>query len=643
MATWWLIEISPSDQKLEELRRLGMVAVETTSWRYSSRSVSGLLSLLKEAGAIADTQEEPQIIVLVPPETGEPNGQKIQDIEKYFHELTRKSLDRLGIQSSLDVDLPDVLAFNLMPFYPRAAIADRAINGICRAIEDAPQLSSTCLTFFVRTHRLFSDNNELRRLVQSDLYPNRAIIIDLDGFSITLERNRVKRSNKPRVTKKHIARSTFEKILHFKDKRSFRRALVYQTNINIGHFNVGSCHVRTHYDLNDFVRRDNVFEHIYSEISRFTNGLNNITLIATGLERNALTILGNRLQSASMNDPQITSSGGLQRRVVTWQGHFSADEIDSHTEQVRNWLRRSDCVLVLTDIVNSGSTVRKVEAALKKIWKDMEAYGETADNSIEIETFAIAKMNNSPPDIEAAVTINRPYFQRKRALCPLCQLGQPIKKVRQDTWEEDFRHVDPAQLTPLDFWEMVQDCDALQREEPYVGDIRLMHRVDTKKLMERYGHWLANVIAAKYMLRWGKNYPDVILTVSEESGLNFSAIVRKALRPYRCRILDVPRPVLDEAQNPSDQLDSELRKCQELGLQFLLVDDGINLGGTARKLIRFIKRYEVRVLGMIVLDSRLEEPELQKLEADIEDGSFRVEALYIWPSRPVVAGERVSV
>lgn len=643
MSSCWLIDILLGDLEFEELRQLEMLPLETTSWHHVCKNVPGLINLLREAGAIVDIPHEPHIVVLAPAEIRQPNRQKFTDVQEYFYELTRQSLDRLGVQLSLDVDVPDVLAFNLMPFYPRAAIADRVMNGICRAIEAVPNISSTCLAFFVRTHRSFSGNDELRHLVQSSLYPNKAIIVDLDGFLINLEHNDVKNRNEPLFTRRSVARSIFERVLHFKDKNSFRRALVYQTNINIGHFDVGTCHVRTHYDLTDFVRRDNVFEHLYSEFCHVTTGFNNIAVIATGLERNALTVLGNRLQSASVNDLQMASGGSLQSRKVTWRGHFFANEVSSYAEQIQDWVCGSDCVLVLTDIVNSGSTARRTAEAFRQIVKNMKTCSKTHNGKIEIKTFAVAKMNNSPSDMEASVVINRPYFSSDQDLCLLCQLKQPIRKVEQDTWEEDFRYVDPAQLTPLDFWEMVQDCDALQKEKSYAGGIRLMHRVDTERLLQRYSHWLTNVIAAKYRSTWGRNYPDMILTVSEEGGLRFAALISEALRPHRCRILDIPRAVLDEKQEPSDELTNKLDECKELRFRVLVADDGINFGYTARNLIRLTRKYEINVLGMLVLDSRLETSELQRFATESANKDFRIEALYIWPSHPVVAWEHGSV
>jgi hypothetical protein len=126
--------------------------------------------------------------------------------------------------------------------------------------------------------------------------------------------------------------------------------------------------------------------------------------------------------------------------------------------------------------------------------------------------FAIVKMNNSPQDIKAAVVINRPYFEKD--LCPMCDLGQPLKGVRQESWKEDFRNVDAAQLTPLDFWEMVQDCKALRRDEAYLGSASLVHRVETSKLVERYNHWLSNLIRFRCNAAWGSNKPYTIVTVS---------------------------------------------------------------------------------------------------------------------------------
>ena len=642
MSNCCFIEILPSDSELEQLRQLGMLMVETTSWYPVGRNAPGLVNLLREVGVLVDVPQEPIVVVLPIAEVRQSSGREFADIREYFYELTKRSLDRLGVQSSLDVDVPDVLAFNLMPFYPRAAIADRVMAGICDAIERVPSLSDTCLAFFVRTHRPFSDNNELKRLIQSRSCPNRAILVDLDGFLTDLQRNNAKGRSNPRRAKRSLPRSVFERVLHFRDERSFRRALVYQTNMNIGHFDVGTSHVRTHYDLSDFVRKDNVFAHIYSEFCRVTAGFSRIAVITTGLERNALTVLGDRLQSAIANDPHMVSAGRPQSREVKWKGHFFADEISPVDEQTKEWVRSSDCILVLTDIVNSGSTARGVAEAFGRISKDMNVSGDTKNGKTEVKTFAVAKMKNSPSDIEASVVINRPYFPPDQDTCPLCQLKQPIREVKQETWEEGFRYVDPAQLTPLDFWEMVRDCDALLREKSYTGGKRLMHRVDTGKLVQRYHHWLGNVIAAKYRGRWGANYPDMLMTVKEEAGLRFAALVSKALWPHRCRILGIPRAVLDQNDEPSAELTDELDRCREAQFEVLLVDDGINLGGTARRLVRFATEYEVNALGMIVLDSRLETNELRRLEAQAAKADFRIEALYIWPSHPVVAWKSVA-
>jgi len=323
-------------------------------------------------------------------------------------------------------------------------------------------------------------------------------------------------------------------------------------------------------------------------------------------------------------------------------GHFFADVVNTTAEQVKEWARSYDCILVLTDIVNSGSTAHAVADAFRRISEDTETARKTQHGKPEVKILAVAKMKNSPPDIEASVVINRPYFPPDQASCLLCQLKQPIRKVEQDTWEEGFRYVDPAQLTPLDFWEMVRDCDALLMEKSYTGGKSLMHRVDTAKLVQRYRHWLRNVIAAKYRWRWGSNYPDMLLTVKEEAGLRFAALVGEAFWPHKCRIVGIPRAVLDHGDEPSIELTDELAGCKKVQVRVLLVDDGINFGGTARKLVQFATEHGVNTLGMIVLDSRLKRNRIERLEALAADPDFRIEALYVWPSHPVVTRKLVS-
>jgi hypothetical protein len=65
----------------------------------------------------------------------------------------------------------------------------------------------------------------------------------------------------------------------------------------------------------------------------------------------------------------------------------------------------------------------------------------------------------------------------------------------------------------------------------------------------------------------------------------------------------------------------------------LIVDDGVNFGGTARKLHKFVEKNLESVLGMLVLDSRLKYTQLEKLQ--IESPRHPFLALYTWPSLPV--------
>lgn len=634
MSSCWLIEIEESAQESGRLRQLGMVSFETASWRYLAGRTRALRNLLEQAAIVTDTRESTFLISSLLTSQGDSVTKQLADIQDYFFELTRQSLDRFGISSIAEDNLPDVLVWNLMPFYPRAAIAERVMRGVCRAIEQFPRLSNVYLVFLVRTNLEFSRSTALKQLIQSGVNQNKAVIIDRDGLCVTIERNTTKDANEPRIFKTSLSRSIFEEILRL-DENSFRRALVYQTNINIGHFDVGTCHVRTHYDLTDFVSRDNVFEHLYGKFCIVTSGFINTTLITTGLEKKALTILANRLVSWSGNDPFWLGDKCSRKRTVKWIGHLAVSEVYSRARELEECFKDSDCVLIITDVVNSGSTALGLKKALEVVCQSQYAKTEESNKDCSIKTFAVVRMINSPSEIEATVTIGRPYYLDDSSKCPLCLLGQPIKKVNEETWELDFRSVHPAQPTPLDFWEMVLDCSALRQKETYLSGIRLTHRVDTRRIVERYSHWLTNVIRAKYVNAWGNNLPDVILTVKEETGLRFADLVSRALRPHGCRIIGIPRVALDELQEPSADLVDELHRCERQASSALLVDDGINLGGTARKLYRFIQKYSFSVLGMFVLDSRLGKIELEKLGVETPDHPLVV--IYSWPSRPVEA------
>jgi hypoxanthine-guanine phosphoribosyltransferase len=155
--------------------------------------------------------------------------------------------------------------------------------------------------------------------------------------------------------------------------------------------------------------------------------------------------------------------------------------------------------------------------------------------------------------------------------------------------------------------------------------------VDTTKLIENYGYWIGNIIREKYLRVWGNKFPHIILTVNGETGKLFAQLVRGSLHLHACQIIPIFRSVLNETQEPPEDVNLALKKCKDKELRVMLVDDGINTGGTIRKLNRFIQKQGISASGVLVLDNRLSNAELEKL--GINMNNFL--AIYTWPSRPI--------
>jgi len=627
MSTILLVEIKQNDIELSKLSTLGIRSLQAESWRHKSKNITSFINLIKYVGVIDEIPERQERIYILPVNVCEYVNDDIHDITEYFHKLVIKAFENFGLETNQNEELPDIIIFNFMPFLFRPANGNRIIQGILKGLTNFRQLSRICIIFFVQQHTLFSGSEQLSYGIQSNEGPNKVVIIDLNGYAVTIERSYEETQTEPIKSKKDIPRTLFKEILHFEDEKSFRNALVYETNLNIGHFDVRSCHVRTHYDLVDFIRRDNVFEHLYNEFYNITDNFNGISIISTGLEDEALTIFGNRIESANKNDIRAKISDKKQLREVFWRGHFSSNDLFNQKKSVEKWIRDSDCLFLLTDVVNTGSTIFKLKYELENFLKDIKK------TKIKIQLYSIIKMNNSPKEIPSSVFINRPFYPSNSFQCPLCMLNQPINRINPSTWKMDFRCVSPYQLTPLDFWELVQDCQSLKRDMPYLAGGKLIHRVDTPKLIQRYKNWLSNIIKFKYSSAWGEKLPEKIITLKGEPSEGYARFIVNALSKPKKDIICIPREVINEEGSLPDYLELQLKNLQKKKKDILLVDDGINRGSTAKKLIKYINKYKLSIMGFFILDSRLNEKQSQEIESSMNDG--KLVCLYNWPSYPV--------
>lgn len=625
MTTILIPEISLNKIDKNALKDLDILPRQESSWKLNISNINGIIDLFKQIDIIDKTDLPTVMHSSI--RVCDNEDDIFDNLTDYSARFLKNSLAEFGLESTDNDPVPLLLNLNLMPFFIGPANCDRFIAGLCQELSNKPQLSHTTLILLVTQHALFSRSQELKSFIQSESGLNLAIIIDLDGNGRIIKKD--KENSEPKVQTIEITRSIFERILHFPTKKSFRNSLIYQTNINIGHFELGSCHVRTHYDLKNFIKRDNVFEHIYNEFSLFVDSYNKISIIGTGLEVQALAILGNKLQATNTDDQEKIHVSKKLKRRVDWRGHIEFENFEKNIDLLHEVISESECILILTDVVNSGSTINKAATVLAELIS--QKYSETEKPKILI--YSLVKMNNSKGDFKAAVAINRPYLKSDPDLCPLCQLKQPLKKVNPENWEEDFRYVDNAQLTPLDFWEIVYDCEALKRNKPYLPGGNLLHRIDTEKLIEKYEHFLINVTRNKYFNHWGDKLPDVIVTVNEDPGKKFSKLVIKSLKNPLMKSLYIPRSVLNEVSSPSEKLDNYLEVYSKKNLSFLIVDDGINRSSTLVKMIALLKRYNANITGALVLDSRLQKEKIVEIEKEIQN--FHIATLYTWPSKPI--------
>jgi len=595
MSCVYLLEVAYSKTQYDLLDKFKVPQAQAGSWIPERRNDDALLELLHRIGLLDET---PEIRISLPIEVSQP----VDNLTDYFERFLKEALDKIEKDKVDSGGAPNVVGINLMPFLLAATLVDKLVQGIASVLTEAALIASTKIVFFAQEYSWFSRSDILKSLILRSEMPE-ITVVDLRGYVCTMFRATDRDLGQ---TLKEIPRSMFEKILRFKNKSEFRNALIYETNINIGHFALPNSHIRTHYDLYDFVQRNNVQEHLFKEFSQLIQQYKKVTIIGEGLELSMIIWLGNRFADFLPNVLRFEPFSG--RRI--------------NDPSLKKWFEESDCVVVLTDIVNTGETISSV-------LKGLRSFNEK--KKIPIEVFTVVKLKNSPNLIHdtyrltEAVKINRPYYHPQN--CALCQVGQPIKPVNR---LEDFNCVDENQLTPLDFWEIVDDCKAMIRDTAYPAGGLLLHRVDTGIILKRYGNWISNVIRNRVRKKWENLLPQAICTVDEESGKQFARLVGEALGVDVDRILAVDRDVLRGAKPYESVKAALLHDIKENEWVVLLVDDGMNHGKTMAQLIDFCDANRLSVLGVLVFDSRLRSEQHHQLEERM--GGKKVLALYNWPS-----------
>lgn len=574
---------------LQFLEAKGLTSLQNRSWRKKQVKTAALKRLLSAAeglSATKDTLRSSYAQHEIPSDP--PYSHDKEELISYFDELFSYAIKRMKLDFK-SIDSRSRLVLNLMPFSFPKSVADKIIQGLQRALKDNPIKSRDPLNiiFMTRNSFSFTESMHYQKVVSLKTFSVKFTIIDYRGYSCV------------NVSKTHriLQRSLFRDVIPLSED-DFYRKLIYGTNSLIGHYLLPNSHVRTHYDLKDFLREDDVFEYILNQIAGIIADYSNVIVVYTGLEYVALDTLVSQLSRFTDNISRY-----LTRSMLL-----------NYTD-----IKTADGVLILTDIVNSGCTLTKVVKEIRSL-RGLEG---------GLECYAIAAMLNSPPSIDGlpykiAARIRREFYHPNVDSCPLCKIKQPEIKVLS---LKDFK-VHNRQLTPYDFWEIVGDCNALKRAGPDSSGRILAYRIETEKIIRFYGEWLKNVIKAEYSATYSKRLPTKLLSVREPGGEAFARLIQVALNLDVSVTTSVQRNSLERLMTPSVLVEN-MNLFQ--GHSVLIVDDGINEGGTIRMLTNFCKRHGVDPMGVFVFDNRLEDKEQENLRTYMR--RVPILELYRWPTR----------
>jgi len=564
-----IVDIGPED--ISELEKAGFTNSGDPSWRASRRNNDGFLSLLAEC-------KIPGPLEFLEMQFRRQAPTKISD--GYFREIA----DQIVAKAA---DGYRVVVINLMPFLLCRTLVDKITFGLFDGVSYPPGLEFVLLLRnldWVERSAVFQDIRRQGRLKSF------VTIIDLRGYG-----SRYMDDSAPEMFQIN-RREPFRAILPCTEKKIYK-ALISETNNYIGHFVLKNSHVRTHYSLDQFIARDDVWEFLIDFFAKQIGDAKNALLVGLGMEHGAIDQIGERLKYIFGD-----------RCVITFKTAAHSDA------QILENRQHFDRAYVVTDIVNTGMTAAGLAQRLS---------AESPDNKT-VHVLAIARMMNSPgtlgdTKILSALHVQREFYPADETKCPLCQLSQPKVSVNK---VEDFAKIADEQLTPFDFWELAKDSKALEESRTDTQGRKFHFRVETLRIMDGYRPWLMNLVKAKFEKQLFKHKADIICTVDEVGGKAFADLVREALAINA--VVAVGRTVLDRTTT---------RLPSGPGLSpkstVLIVDDGMNSGSTVKQLITYATASGAIPMAVMVLDNRLRNEELQSLEKLI--GRDRILSLYSWP------------
>lgn len=606
----------PDSQDCSDLLRDMYIplASQATGWVGDDWNIEPLIFELKKFGLVSKDFDRPRKIpVNVELTTDKSDSQVSRYFETFFR--TFFASPEFGCSAKADGDI--LVCFNFMPFDASNSIVDDIVRSFQKTLIEVKSrgdldLRRLSFVFLIRDSTWFTKSEYFPKdfLSQQEVMARAIAIIDHPRNLIIYEWGSARKLELK--AQERIPQPVFASILGSREKKNLDKPLHYSTNRNIGHFilsHSSGAHVRTHYDLSEYVKNHTVKEGIVSEFFEFVAGFKRIKLVLLGLEGGALQSLRESL--CSNRDPK-----SIHLDVITWVATiYTANDI-------LGWRTDSDLILLLTDVVITGATVQDVLVTLR----------EQVGTDFPIKVFCVVKLKNSSVadvekgDFKSFATINRDFYMDEQT-CPMCLLGQPPKEV---SGIEDFKSPGEEQPTPLDFWETVADCGALVPGKDYPSGGKLHFRVNTALMVKNYRRWLENLVRSKFLATWKESWLGSIITVDEDYGRDFAYLVQDALISKADDVILIPRDVLGRTATPRLVLNSRLTELNKSVQLVLIVDDGMNKGGTMNQLIDFCLGWKLNVIGALVLDSRLTPEEHQRKAQRL--GNKPIVALYTWPA-----------
>ncbi|MFO1529623.1 MAG: hypothetical protein U1F77_07800 [Kiritimatiellia bacterium] len=583
-----LADISSKDHA--SLAKFGINEVPWDSWREPSRDSSSILKILSICDRCLNAEFARVFSCTLQQQP------EAHDLASYFETI------QAGIQSKKEEvqreHLGDsYIVLNLMPYYLSPSRAGKIITGLFSPSWKAAYSNSKAIVLLVRNLDLFLKSNTLLKVTRerTDTYPV-LYFVDIRGYGIKFEQDGLYENF-------DVPRHCYNSMLGA-NENIVRNILIWKTNSYISHYRLPHSHVRTHYDMSDFIVRDDVWEYVFEKFVSLMGALRRVLLIGIGMEHSVTARMGNQLKRMLKDSDNV--------HFLHCTGKPASEILDG------KWSESYDGAIVISDIINSGLT-------FSPFLKQLQS---TNSNGSAIKGFVVARMKNSPTEregvsITSALTIMREYYDP--GSCKLCKIEQPFIDVDK---ESDFHRVLDEQLTPFDFWEMVKDAKALKRNEVAPNGRKYCYRVDTTSLLKKYEKWLSNIIRHKYTKIWKNNSIHALVTVAEPTGESFANLVSMAIGVKT--IICVPRDDLKRI-TPKGGLPKNLDNRLTDYSSVLIVDDGINYGDTISSLLLYAKACGSQAFGVLVFDNRLDERGLIKLQKHMNLSNLV--ALYTWPTR----------